>query len=1273
MDQLPPPIPVPVLTPVPTQLELQSSSPTVQQSNTPAKASVRRPRIELNKRCKDPPEDMFADHQREPAAEVSAMSASTPALTSVQSSPAATVEEDSNIEVQEIKQLSSKRKRRAIYSSSNEEETGEKSELVITPTRNQFNNVSDNSPVSKCPKTGAYVSPGVTIAPEMSPPSPRPGSDDSGEEMIVVQEDDVPVAPPPVAPPMCFCHQTGHRCHLCNIKVCNFCSIDYLGDEDKRVHQDCFQRHNPFPVFHPSDADIANHDNLIQRALGLNSDSWADTKIPRRNLFATSPSSPSTPISSTSSPSTATSTSSERQVSVIMKTPERQVRQVRQDVIASPLRTPVSNFLDQQCSSPSTAKQASPKSRFISRFTDQHNVEQEKQESVEMYAGKIPTVKFIGKAGQKMWALDNFEFYIIIPDVSITMICLDLTVRPITMDQLRDILLLSLENTSFVQPTLFYQGEKVDGEKLLKTYPAKTALILAAASLELQHSGKLFSCECPDCANENGLMIGWTVIANYANHAKNSSCNCAHPLFMERFLDGKKSWGKNQNFAAKKKSKPFGCPPGHSGPEDPTESSQQSVSQRDTPASSTSQSVIQVDRPASSTSQSVNRQVESAAQSSSQAERPVRNRPAYRRQQDIEQDLLDSMSEGEDADEPTGSDRTQKEKTVCPLTIMDRDDRVKENRDRRRDRMTRNLAMEYDDNMQFIPNDADIEFERKFIIASALTTSNKKSYDAERKMSEKSKEAFKEGRVQDVDKNDEKFMPNTWVLYRTGARAIMTSLTKYYEREIHYDDYLAFGEERFIRCKNVLTELEDLPSGNLGAHAYEGFKLIIQAQLEESRKDKNEAKFKAEIQGWETFDPLVLKAKCHKRAEAMRREAHDLLSEMKSTKPHGQFDRKQKIQTETRARDKEQQEGFKLLDPAEVIPKYLMNEDVKSVEKHLIDCATKKILPSDSDFKEFTNTLLVRLIIKNGKRKQIFVGMTRREFVTAKQKGIKVYDLTPADDRELMRGNQNVYNFGDMGAVRIEESPVDTGDRPSVLEGILLQREVHKTSDKGPATVFLSLPDVMLLDCYHIVAGLYAKSKNLHYNVDSTLFINLHGNRVADINFTLFCDITGYSDYHTHLSRKVYATWMNNQHNMMLREFAAFAANHSVAVQQSTYLGSSSRRLAVICADQFFHRNVAAETVSTGGQRVSINPDYDLETAENMAQINKDDWARYVRQRRQEDLQILPKPDRFVTPDVAINVLSLITAVGSEGSLGRRLDGLDILEFYLSGNIPFFN
>ena len=34
--------------------------------------------------------------------------------------------------------------------------------------------------------------------------------------------------------------------------------------------------------------------------------------------------------------------------------------------------------------------------------------------------------------------------------------------------------------------------------------------------------------------------------------------------------------------------------------------------------------------------------------------------------------------------------------------------------------MRRHLAMEYDDNSQFIPNDADIEFEKEHIIASTL-------------------------------------------------------------------------------------------------------------------------------------------------------------------------------------------------------------------------------------------------------------------------------------------------------------------------------------------------------------------------------------------------------------------------------------------------------------------------------------------------------------------------------------------------------------------------
>ena len=118
----------------------------------------------------------------------------------------------------------------------------------------------------------------------------------------------------------------------------------------------------------------------------------------------------------------------------------------------------------------------------------------------------------------------------------------------------------------------------------------------------------------------------------------------------------------------------------------------------------------------------------------------------------------------------------------------------------------------------------------------------------------------------------------------------MGALTKYYKKEIHYKDFLAFGEDRFIRCKNVLPELSNMSSGNLSTHAYEGYKMIIKAQLEESRKNDNKMRLKTSIRDWEEMEPLVLKQKCHEIAEKFQQEAHGLLLEMKQKKPHKQFD-----------------------------------------------------------------------------------------------------------------------------------------------------------------------------------------------------------------------------------------------------------------------------------------------------------------------------------------------------------------------------------------------
>ena len=203
----------------------------------------------------------------------------------------------------------------------------------------------------------------------------------------------------------------------------------------------------------------------------------------------------------------------------------------------------MSKFLERSRSS-SLEKLNSPKGRHLAHFIETELAEQETENSVEVFDGNVADVKYIGKTGQTKWDMDNLEFYVLIPDVSLTMFCLDNRVRQIPMNELREILLQKLDGTSFVAPTLFYKGDPVDLEKEVQAYPDKAAFILAPQNLDLKHSGKLFSCACTDCFVGES-MPGWQLFRGHSNHAKNSKCKCDHPIYMRSQLEGKKAWGKN--------------------------------------------------------------------------------------------------------------------------------------------------------------------------------------------------------------------------------------------------------------------------------------------------------------------------------------------------------------------------------------------------------------------------------------------------------------------------------------------------------------------------------------------------------------------------------------------------------------------------------------------------------------------------------------------------------------------------------------------------------
>ena len=70
-----------------------------------------------------------------------------------------------------------------------------------------------------------------------------------------------PVSPsggvlPPSSSSCETCKTTSHYCQICLEKVCNLCSVDYLGEEKKRVHKDCVQS--------PESGEVGDKENNLE-------------------------------------------------------------------------------------------------------------------------------------------------------------------------------------------------------------------------------------------------------------------------------------------------------------------------------------------------------------------------------------------------------------------------------------------------------------------------------------------------------------------------------------------------------------------------------------------------------------------------------------------------------------------------------------------------------------------------------------------------------------------------------------------------------------------------------------------------------------------------------------------------------------------------------------------------------------------------------------------------------------------------------------------------
>ena len=1048
-----------------------------------------------------------------------------------------------------------------------------------------------------------------------------------------------------------LCLSTGHVCRVCKNKVCNFHSEEF---GDNPMHRLCFKCKEG-NISDKEDISDISQDSYQDREFRLDSSSSEsdedfDLEISDKEKEE---------ISGKGKGIGKNSKSYKRHLSFsdeakVKSDDNKLYSPARQAGDAAPLdlSTPEKKRLSSASTASPLARTAAGNRVIQQNLTPIKERVQDDDDPVTVYEGSLEGFWFVGNSSTRNWPIVGLkDFFIIVQDVCI-MVFRVLPGIQIHTAQIWDALKQPLEEkVNLNQYSLYYKGKQLQepGQSIFDLSVDQICLILAKSNLEFEHSGKLFTCStCND-------HPGFTRKKKFDD--KHPDCQ----LFQSNLFKGKSSYGSG--FDRKTMKKPYGCPKSHNGTDEliPSKSAKNSSSPI---------SVVQspAKRPRTGiTREQLNEAIQDQQLGLSTPEKRPERSAKYKRQKDLQaeiDELIGSDSDSDNESNQNTQDKTSekaKKRKDRPLECLYPTKEVLSNREERQKKMleAKDIRLITEG---FHPNNEDLQFEKKFR-AHCFTKINKKWAKAEATLPQKELDLMRKGEIPETIEAN-KLKSSTYKSYIGGARQLLGVIKKSKGlEEIHYKDFFDFGEERFVTPSNIAEELlNQLHTGNARQHALSAYYIILDMQSSEA--ENNAIKFKKRVrhyQSLEETDPGFLRKKCEEEVETLQNRIVVIKDKLK---PYTKiFKNQQKEMTEANRVSAEELEGRKVLDPSTVLPEYLNHESTAKVNNLLLKLANSKDdIPDRETFLDITNALLVRCTVTQGKRQEIFLNLTVREFLQSMKTGIKSYKLSQANESAEV-DNKNVYDLGNCGKVVVEMTPVSPTSTATEREGVMIQVTGHKTGHLGPAIVFISTTTLLLMEAYYWVTKRFCKQHNIKYDTNSTLFINSNGNKVARIIYADFIKIAKCGTFKSHDARKIFATFMCNQGSVQLAEFAALAASHSIEVQQATYLGAQSKRIQSILADTVYMDKTTGKVNEIGkgiDTRITLGPEYDKDIATTLEEIERDDWQRQIRRQKMVDSRKTPSDKILVTPNVKISLLSLIVALGSKEPFSSR----DIIGHY---------
>ena len=112
------------------------------------------------------------------------------------------------------------------------------------------------------------------------------------------------------------------------------------------------------------------------------------------------------------------------------------------------------------------------------------------------------------------------------------------------------------------------------------------------------------------------------------------------------------------------------------------------------------------------------------------------------------------------------------------------------------------------------------------------------------------------------------------------------------------------------------------------------------------------------------------------------------------------------------------------------------------------------------------------------------------------------------------------------------------------MEGSIIVVHDHKTPDNGPAYIWLSSVDRVLLKCYEAIILQHCERTGQIFNLEGPFFvtstmtrwIGAEGKRPLD--YSEFCQACGITYYRSHMNRNMFQTYLQSSTSLILRECA---------------------------------------------------------------------------------------------------------------------------------------